>query len=101
MAQAYPVLRRRQHPTDIPPKGALDPYVVSQGGLATNARRAAITPQGQSLYIVPAHQALCVVSSDNIIGTCQAFPYTAATPADLGVTIAPPTSHRPSLKSPA
>lgn len=90
MAQAYPVLRRRQHPTDTPPKGTLDPYVVSQGGLAINARRTAITAQGQSLYIVPAHQALCVVSSDHVTETCQAFPYTAATPADLGVAICAP-----------
>jgi cytochrome c biogenesis protein CcmG/thiol:disulfide interchange protein DsbE len=90
MAQAYPVLRRRQHRTDIPPKGALGPYVVSQGGLATNTRRAVVTPQGESLYIVPAHQALCVVSSDNVTETCQAFPYTAATPTDLGVAICAP-----------
>jgi hypothetical protein len=56
-----------------------------------NSRRAVVTPQGQSLYLVPAHQALCVVSSDdNVTETCQAFPYTARTPSDIGVTICAP-----------
>ncbi len=90
MAKAYPVLGRRQQPTDIPPGGANDPYVVSQGGLIVNARRAFVTPRGESLYIVPAHQSLCVMSSDNVAGGCEPFPYTATTPADIGATICAP-----------
>ena len=31
-----------------------------------------------------------MVSSDNVTETCQAFPYTAATPTDLGVAICAP-----------
>jgi cytochrome c biogenesis protein CcmG/thiol:disulfide interchange protein DsbE len=90
MAKAYPVLGHRQQPTGIPPYGALDPYVLSQGGLIANSRRAVVTSSGESLYIVPAHQSICVVSSDNVIQGCQPFPYTATTPADIGVTICSP-----------
>jgi len=90
MTEAYPVLARRQRPGDIPPYGVPDPYVLSQGGLAAGSRRAVVTSRGQSLYIVPAHQSICVVSSDSVIGGCQPFPYTATTPADVGVTICSP-----------
>ncbi|MGH2895626.1 MAG: TlpA family protein disulfide reductase, partial [Solirubrobacteraceae bacterium] len=79
MANAYPVLGHRQRPTDIPPHGVLDPYVASRGGLAANSRRALVTSRGESLYIVPAHQSICVTSSDNVVGGCQPFPYTATT----------------------
>jgi cytochrome c biogenesis protein CcmG/thiol:disulfide interchange protein DsbE len=90
MAKAYPVLGHRQQPTDIPPRGVLDPYVVSQGGLVANARRALVTPRGESLYIVPAQQSVCVTSSDDVVQGCQPFPYTATTPADIGATICAP-----------
>lgn len=90
MARAYPVLGHRQHPTDIPPHGMVDPYVVSQGGLVANTRRALVTPQGESLYIVPAHHSICVTSSDNVVQGCQPFPFTATTPADIGATICSP-----------
>jgi cytochrome c biogenesis protein CcmG/thiol:disulfide interchange protein DsbE len=90
LAEAYPVLARRQQPTDIPPHGVLDPYVVSRGGLAANSRRALVTPRGETLYIVPAHRSICVASSDNVAGGCQPFPFTATTPADIGATICAP-----------
>jgi len=90
MAKAYPVLSHRQQPTDVPPHGALDPYVVSRGGLVANSRRALVTPQGESLYIVPAHQSICVASSDGVVQGCQPFPFTATTPADIGATICSP-----------
>lgn len=90
MAKAYPVLGHRQQPTDIPARGVLDPYVVSQGGLVANARRALVTSRGESLYIVPAHQSVCVTSSDNVVQGCQPFPYTATTPAGIGATICAP-----------
>jgi cytochrome c biogenesis protein CcmG, thiol:disulfide interchange protein DsbE len=90
IAKAYPVLGHRQQPTDIPARGVLDPYVVSQGGLVANARRALVTPRGESLYIVPAHQSVCVTSSDDVVQGCQPFPYTATTPADIGATICAP-----------
>jgi peroxiredoxin len=90
MAKAYPVLGHRQQPTDIPSPGVLDPYILSQGGLVANSRRALVTPRGESLYIVPAHQSICVASSDNVVQGCQPFPYTATTPADIGATICAP-----------
>jgi cytochrome c biogenesis protein CcmG/thiol:disulfide interchange protein DsbE len=90
IANAYPVLDRRQQPTDIPPRGALDPYAMSQGGLVANSRRALVTPRGESLYIVPAHQSICVASSDNVVQGCQPFPFTATTPADISATICAP-----------
>jgi cytochrome c biogenesis protein CcmG/thiol:disulfide interchange protein DsbE len=90
MAKTYPVLGHRQQPSDIPPRGVPDPYVVSQGGLVVNARRALVTARGESLYIVPAHQSICVTSSDNAAQGCQPFPYTATTPADIGATICAP-----------
>ena len=52
--------------------------------------RAVVTPRGESLYIVPAHRSICVVSSDNVSGSCQPFPYTATTPADIGAAICAP-----------
>jgi peroxiredoxin len=96
VANAYPVLARRQQPTDIPPHGVLDPYVVSRGGLAANSRRALVTPRGETLYIVPAHRSICVTSSDNVVQSCQPFPFTATTPADIGATICAP--HLPSTE---
>jgi cytochrome c biogenesis protein CcmG, thiol:disulfide interchange protein DsbE len=90
IANAYPVLGHRQQPTDIPAHGVLDPYVVSRGGLAANSRRAVVTARGESLYIVPAHQTICVESSDNVVEGCQPFPFTARTPADISATICAP-----------
>ncbi|MGI8712690.1 MAG: TlpA disulfide reductase family protein [Solirubrobacteraceae bacterium] len=90
IANAYPVLGHRQQPTDIPAHGVLDPYVASRGGLAANSRRALVTPRGESLYIVPAHQAICVASSDNVVQGCQPFPFTARTPAAISATICSP-----------
>jgi cytochrome c biogenesis protein CcmG/thiol:disulfide interchange protein DsbE len=90
IANAYPLLGRRQQPTDVPPHGVLDPYVVSQGGLVANSRRALVTPRGESLYIVPAHKSICVSSSDGVVQGCQPFPFTATTPADIGATICAP-----------
>lgn len=90
MAAAYPVLKHGQQPSDIPPYGALDFYVLSQGALVANSRRAAVTQQGESLYIVPAHRSICVVSSDHVAGGCQPFPFTATTRAAVGATICAP-----------
>jgi cytochrome c biogenesis protein CcmG/thiol:disulfide interchange protein DsbE len=90
VAKAYPVLGHRQQATDIPARGVLDPYVVSRGGLAANSRQAVVTARGESLYIVPAHQAICVASSDNVVQGCQPFPFTASTPADISATICAP-----------
>lgn len=90
MAKAYPVLGHRQQSTDIPPYGALDFYVLSQGALVANSRRAVVTPQRQSLYIVPAHQSICVTSSDDVVQGCQPFPFTATTRAAIGVTLCAP-----------
>ncbi len=90
IAKAYPVLGHRQQPADIPAHGVLDPDVVSRGGLAANSRRAMVTARGESLYIVPAHQAICVASSDNVVHGCQPFPFTASTPADISATICAP-----------
>jgi cytochrome c biogenesis protein CcmG/thiol:disulfide interchange protein DsbE len=90
IAKAYPVLGHRQQPTDIPAHGVLDPYVVSRGGLAANSRRAVVTERGELLYIVPAHQAICVASSDNVVQGCQPFPFTARTPAAISATICSP-----------
>ena len=39
---------------------------------------------------MPAHQSICVTSSDNVTQGCQPFPYTATTPADIGATICAP-----------
>jgi peroxiredoxin len=90
IAKAYPVLGQRQQATDIPAQGVLDPYVVSRGGLAANSRRALLTTRGESLYIVPAHQSICVASSDNVVHGCQPFPFTATTLADISATICSP-----------
>jgi thiol-disulfide isomerase/thioredoxin len=90
IAKAYPVLGHRQQPTDIPAHGVLDPYVVSRGGLPASSRRAVVTARGESLYIVPAHQAICVASSDNVVQGCQPFPFTARTPAAISATICAP-----------
>lgn len=90
MATAYPVLGHRQRPADVPPHGVPDPSVLSQGGLTVNARRALVTSRGESLYIVPAHQSICVTSSDDVVQGCQPFPFTATTPADIGATICAP-----------
>jgi cytochrome c biogenesis protein CcmG, thiol:disulfide interchange protein DsbE len=90
MTKAYPVLDHPQQPIDIPAYGVLDPYVISQGGLLANSRRAVVTSHGESLYIVPAHQAICVVSSDNVVQGCQQFPYTTRTPADISASFCSP-----------
>jgi hypothetical protein len=100
MAKAYPVLARHQQLTDIPPYGVLDPSVISQGGLIANTRRALVTTRGESLYIVAAHQSICIVSSDNDVQGCQPFPYTATPRQTSARPCALPTSHQPSSKSP-
>ncbi len=74
IAQAYPVLGRAQQPSDIPPGRLLDPYVASQGGSLANIRRAAVTQRGESLYLVPANGAICMMSSDNVVQGCGQFP---------------------------
>jgi cytochrome c biogenesis protein CcmG, thiol:disulfide interchange protein DsbE len=86
----YPVLSRRQQTTDIPPQGRLEPHVLGQGGLIANTRRALVTPHGESLYLVPAHQSICVTSSDNVVQYCHPLPFTASTPAAIDVTTCAP-----------
>jgi cytochrome c biogenesis protein CcmG/thiol:disulfide interchange protein DsbE len=90
MTQAYPVLGRAQQANDLPPSGTMDANTLDRGGRRANSRRALVTSRGEALYIVPARQSICFVSSDNVINGCQPFPYTTTTPADITATLCAP-----------
>lgn len=91
MARAYPVLGRAQRPADVPPRDAFIQYPAHSGGTFLNARRALVTPRGESVYVVPAHHAICIVSSDSVAQGCGRFPPVHPNrPRTIGTTICSP-----------
>ena len=89
MASAYPVLGRAQQTADIPPTADQSQWVISQGGTPANTRLALVTPNGQSIYLVPANGELCVESA--FMAGCGQYPST--TPQRLitvGTTLCSP-----------
>lgn len=90
MVSAYPVLGRAQQPTDVPPSADQSQWVMSQGGTPANTRLALVTPNGQSIYLVPANGELCVESA--FMAGCGQYPST--TPQRLitvGTTLCSPS----------
>lgn len=73
MARTYPVLARIQGPADVPPPGAIA-VALNRGATLTDARRAAVTSRGESLYVVAAGASVCIGSSDLTINGCSPFP---------------------------
>ena len=89
MASAYPVLGRAQQTADVPPTADQSQWVISQGGTPANTRLALVTPNGQSIYLVPANGELCVESA--FMAGCRQCPST--TPQRLitvGTTLCSP-----------
>jgi hypothetical protein len=74
MARIYPVLAHARRASDDPPAGAIGPFALSRGAVASQARLAATTPQAEQLFVVPATGATCLVSSDHMINGCSPYP---------------------------
>jgi hypothetical protein len=68
---AFPVLGRPQRVGDLPPAGSVDPAMAAQQGATLRfSRQAGRTRFGETLWLLPAHLGVCVVSSDHLVNVC-------------------------------